>query len=438
MDRLRHLFIEPSNRDVPAFHEGFADIVAIFQHFSLPTILRDKIQETRADLRSPTPLVQLAQQFGYTTGQGEALRTAVDKANPKLFETLDEPHERGSILVAAVFDAFFNTYQRRIRDLIRIATGGTGRLPEGDLHPDLVNRIAGEASRTAQAILTMCIRAFDYLPPVDVTFGDYLRAVVTADFELNPLDEVGMRAAVIEGFRARGVYPENVVSLAEEALLWDPTENLENFPVQDLASLMLLGAQQYSRSAPQDPPPTASAVSDEDRDRDVGVERFAFSDLALEQAQTDLGDVAVQLGQWARRNAAELGLLPNLAISVLGFHPVFRVSPKGQLLVEMVAQFTQHDETFKQQFGGIPLRGGATVVASAEGRVRYIISKPMPSLTISAEKQKQAQFRIERQREFVARCDRADPFLAWGDDSYLANRIAQKTNFAVMHQGVLR
>jgi hypothetical protein len=77
-------------------------------------------------------------------------------------------------------------------------------------------------------------------------------------------------------------------------------------------------------------------------------------------------------------------------------------------------------------------------VASAEGRVRYIISKPMPSPTISAEKQKQANFRIERQKEFVARCDRSDPFLAWGDDSYLANRIAQKTNFAVMHQGVLR
>jgi hypothetical protein len=438
VDRLRHLFIEPSNRDVPAFHEGFADIVAIFQHFSLPTILRDKIQETRADLRSPTPLVQLAQQFGYTTGQGEALRTAVDKANPKLFETLDEPHERGSILVAAVFDAFFNTYQKRIRDLIRIATGGTGRLPEGDLHPDLVNRIAGEASRTAQAILTMCIRAFDYLPPVDVTFGDYLRAVVTADFELNPLDEVGMRAAVIEGFRARGVYPENVVSLAEEALLWDPTENLENFPVQDLASLMLLGAQQYSRSAPQERPSTSSPVSDEDRDRDVGVERFAFSDLALEQTQTDLGDVAVQLNQWAVRNAAELGLRSNATINVLGFHPVFRVSRNGQLLVEMVAQFTQHDETYKQQFGGIPLRGGATVVASAEGRVRYIISKPMPSLTLSAEKEKQAQFRIERQREFVARCDRSDPFLAWGDDNYLANRIAQKTNFAIMHQGALR
>ena len=46
--------------------------------------------------------------------------------------------------------------------------------------PTLITRVAGEASRTAQSILTMCIRAFEYLPPVDVTFGDYLRALVTA------------------------------------------------------------------------------------------------------------------------------------------------------------------------------------------------------------------------------------------------------------------
>src|SRR5262249_19170324 len=126
--------------------------------------------------------------------------------------------------VAAVFDGFFATYQRRIRDLVRIATGGTGMLPAGDLHPDLINRIAGEASRAAQSILNMCIRAFDYLPPVDITFGDYLRALITADYELVPADEVGQRSAMIEAFRLRGIYPEQVASLAEESLLWPPAD----------------------------------------------------------------------------------------------------------------------------------------------------------------------------------------------------------------------
>jgi hypothetical protein len=236
VDRLKRYFLEPSNEDVLAFHEGFADIVALFQHFSFQEILKQQILKTRTDIRSNTLLVQLARQFGYATGAGRELRSALDNRDAKLYRAVTEPHARGSILVAAVFDAYFATYQRRIRDLIRIATGGSGNLPEGDLHPDLVNRIANEAAATAQQILTMCIRAFDYLPPVDITFGDYLRALVTADYELVPNDELGERGAMIEAFRMRGIYPENVASLAEESLLWEnadpglprlPTEGLE-------------------------------------------------------------------------------------------------------------------------------------------------------------------------------------------------------------------
>ncbi|MGH2435682.1 MAG: hypothetical protein ACRDFA_01665, partial [bacterium] len=217
VDRLRPLFLEPSNVDVLAFHEGFADIVALFQHFSFQDVLREQIQRTRSDIRTPTPLVELARQFGYATGAGKALRSALDTPNTKLLATTIEPHERGSILVAAVFDGFFKTYQRRINDLVRIATGGTGTLPQGDLHPDLVNRIAGEAARTAQRVLDMCVRAFDYMPPVDVTFGDFLRAMITADYELVPDDDLSCRSAMIEAFRLRGIYPDNVTSLAEES-----------------------------------------------------------------------------------------------------------------------------------------------------------------------------------------------------------------------------
>lgn len=151
---------------------------------------------------------------------------------------MTEPHERGSILVAAVFDAFFSAYQNRIRDLIRIATSGTGNLPDGDL----VNGVAGEAAATAEAVLRMCIHAFDVLPPVDVSFGDYLRALATADYELNPLNSYGLRSAVIEAFRARGIYLEAVRSLAEESLLWEEARDQEPFPAEvlDLVGRLLI------------------------------------------------------------------------------------------------------------------------------------------------------------------------------------------------------
>jgi hypothetical protein len=106
VDRLKRYFMEPTGEDVLAFHEGFSDIVALFQHFSFQEILRQQIQKSRTDLRSNTLLVELARQFGYATGAGKALRSALDKPEAKLYKNATEPHLRGSILVAAVFDAY--------------------------------------------------------------------------------------------------------------------------------------------------------------------------------------------------------------------------------------------------------------------------------------------------------------------------------------------
>ncbi|HEY3484482.1 MAG TPA: hypothetical protein VGK49_03815, partial [Ilumatobacteraceae bacterium] len=155
VDKLRFRYRYPTNRDALAFHEAIADVVAIFQHFTFPEVLSEAIRTTRADLRSASPLIELAVQFGHGTGKGEALRSALDGAtpDPTLYATTVEPHERGSILVAAIFDGFFRVYQSRIEDLLRLATGGTGKLPDGALHPDLVNRAANEAAGAADEVL---------------------------------------------------------------------------------------------------------------------------------------------------------------------------------------------------------------------------------------------------------------------------------------------
>lgn len=94
-----------------------------------------------------------------------------------------EPHKRGSILVFAVYQAFLAIIDRRIQDIVRLATGGSGVLPAGALHPGLVDRLTEETAKVAQQMLTMCIRALDYCPSVDITFGEYLRAVITADID---------------------------------------------------------------------------------------------------------------------------------------------------------------------------------------------------------------------------------------------------------------
>ena len=409
VDRLRRLFTEDSNPDVSAFHEAFSDIVAIFQHFGFPAILADTIQRTRGDLRSPNVLGELAQQFGYATGSGEALRSAIDpdgKPDPRLYDRVLEPHERGSILVAAVFDAFNNVYQARIKDLVRIATGGTGRLPEGDLHPDLVNRIAGEASKTARTILKMCIRAFDYLPPVDVTFGDYLRALVTADRDAVPDDAKGIRAEMIEAFRRRGIQLGGVSSLAEEALVW-PDREPDGLKLwfEPFTQALAVSAQAFDRG-----PRRRTRVA------------------APAEARAAVGQWAGLLNEYAKQHSGELGLDPRYSPPRLqGFHTVFRVSPDGQLVVELVAQFAQEDKSVRQDpaYGGVALLGGTTIIATAEGKIRYVISKP-----IDDERRK-------RLAEFVSQCDDQDAMLAWGGDSYRAQRMKLRS-IARLHRRIAR
>lgn len=240
LDGFHEHFMEATNPDVLAFHEAFADIVALFQHFTFPEALSHQIAMTRGDLGSENLLGQLATQFGHARGTHGALRDAIGRYDPargKWVKHVPDPneldntlavHARGAILVAAVFDAFLSIYQNRSRDLLRLASGGTGVLQQGELHPDLVNRLAQEAAKSASHVLNMCIRALDYCPPVDLTFGEYLRALITADMNLMSEDQHGYRVAFIEAFRRRGIYPRDVRTLSEDSLRWarpgeDPT-----------------------------------------------------------------------------------------------------------------------------------------------------------------------------------------------------------------------
>ena len=120
-------------------------------------------------------LAELAQQFGQALepldGAARARSAVGSGAVTNYADARRSRTTRGAILVAAVFDAFLTIYQRRIDDLLRIATGGTGVLQPGALHPDLVDRLADEAARRPRTCSNICIRALDYCPPVDITFA---------------------------------------------------------------------------------------------------------------------------------------------------------------------------------------------------------------------------------------------------------------------------
>jgi hypothetical protein len=70
--------------EVLAFHEAFADIVAIFQHFTLPELLRFEIARLRGDLTQASMLSDLARHFGEAQHSGLALRRGVDRSDPSI------------------------------------------------------------------------------------------------------------------------------------------------------------------------------------------------------------------------------------------------------------------------------------------------------------------------------------------------------------------
>lgn len=235
LDGTHSRFMESTHPDVPAFHEGFADLVALLQHFMYPEIVRNRIRKVRGDLEMETLLLQLAVEFGQSTGQMSALRDAGGQtddegnwirrtANTSDYNEILECHDRGNLLVATIFDAFIAIYKNRTADLLRIGTGGTGILPAGDIHPDLVNRLAAEAVKTASHVLNMCVRALDYCPPVDLTYGDYLRALITADLELVADDDLHYRIAMINAFRKRGIYPNGISNFSVDSLRYNDLE----------------------------------------------------------------------------------------------------------------------------------------------------------------------------------------------------------------------
>jgi hypothetical protein len=242
LDSLHPYLRKDTNYDMLAFHEGFADIIALLQRFTFQTVVEDQIRISRGDLLSSHNFLgDLAIQFGQAvSGNRRALRSFlvekdVDgkiqlvKPDPVKYRTIEDPHTRGGLLVAAVFDAFVRLYRYRVADLIRLASGGSGILDQGEIDPDLVKRLAAEACEIANKLMLTCIRALDYCPPLDLNFGDYLRALITADVEHNPEDEEGLRFALLESFRAWGIVPEDVNTYSVASLMWkNPEENYNN------------------------------------------------------------------------------------------------------------------------------------------------------------------------------------------------------------------
>jgi hypothetical protein len=358
-----------TNPDMLAFHEAFADIVALFQHFTFSEILHHQIAQTRGDIDSQANLLgQMANQFGRSIGQRGALRSAIgnfdgagkwvpEEPDPARLASTFDAHGRGAILVAAVFDAFLSIYNTRTQDLIRLYTGGSGILPAGAIHPDLVHRLSDEAAKAAGHVLSMCVRALDYCPPVDLTFGEYLRALITADQDLVRDDDLNYRVAFVEAFRRRGIYPHDLRTLSPENLRWRTPEEDERKPSDALGGIIELLRQHAHGHMYAD---SRRALFDRERDTRQALHDWIERHLKGPDGVQDARFLGIQTGRGFEVHAA---------------HFAARTSPDGELLLQFIVQVTQelHAERFE---------GGCTLILDLRRqKVAYCIRKPVDSTT---------------------------------------------------------
>ena len=91
-------------------------------------------------------------------------------------------------------------------------------LPEGSISPDLVRRLAEEAQRSRSICCTSASARSTTARQTTSRSATICVRSITADSTSRRDDEGGYRVALIEAFRARGIFPTGCNTLSVESL----------------------------------------------------------------------------------------------------------------------------------------------------------------------------------------------------------------------------
>jgi hypothetical protein len=158
-----------------ALHESIADLTALLMAFTsnkLPLIV---LPVTGGSIKKPNAFSSIADQFGNAFKRdGRPLR---ELNNKKTLNRKDEknlvdrykPHDLSKVLSGALYKVMVKIYE----DLWKRNSGGKKSKEFKAAFPSL--------GTAAKQFKRMVFRALDYLPPGDISFADYGRAIIAAD-----------------------------------------------------------------------------------------------------------------------------------------------------------------------------------------------------------------------------------------------------------------
>lgn len=171
-----------------ALHEAVADLIALTLALRSAPLREAVLAQTGGDLKGRTAFSKVAEEFGQASdSESDALRSLFNKRtlNPKdkskdEFGTpnlvaRNEPHDLSEVLSGAFYSVLIKIFQQTRKTKDRT----TGK-------PYTLNKALWVA---AERLKRMIFRALDYLPPGEVSFADYGRAIIAADQASHPHDK---------------------------------------------------------------------------------------------------------------------------------------------------------------------------------------------------------------------------------------------------------
>jgi hypothetical protein len=167
-----------------ALHECVADMVALMSAFGSHTLAPSVLADTKGSISQPSAFSQLAEEFG---GK-KALRSL---RNDKTLQDVSatEPHALSEVLSGALYAVVEALFEKA---------------KQADTKPKPERALGGITSQFRRILL----RALDYLPPGEISFADYGRAIIASDQAAYPAESLG-RDTLMSEFLKRGIVSQS-------------------------------------------------------------------------------------------------------------------------------------------------------------------------------------------------------------------------------------
>lgn len=170
-----------------ALHEALADLTAAVLSFKSRVLAEAVLKETKGEIDKPSEFSCIAREFGREHSGTDALRELYDK-EITLENTRSEPHYLSVVLSSALYEFMLSEYRPHWESEHKKFKATNERLIQEGKPPKYEDPLVSSSGR-ALAITTAeferaILAALDFLPPGEVSFADYGRAIIAGQTNL--------------------------------------------------------------------------------------------------------------------------------------------------------------------------------------------------------------------------------------------------------------